>query len=102
MLLAEISIWPMDKGPSVGKYVARCVEVIDRSGLAYRLGPMGTCIEGEMHEVMAVVQRCHEVLARDCDRVTCSIKMDWRRGHTGRLDAKVQSVEDHVGRKLRT
>jgi len=33
MLLAEISIWPMDKGESVGSHVARALDVIDRSGL---------------------------------------------------------------------
>jgi uncharacterized protein (TIGR00106 family) len=102
MLLAEISIWPMDKGESVGQYVARCVEVIDRSGLPYKLGPLGTCVEGELHQVLAVITQCHEVLARDCNRITCTVKMDWRRGRSGRLEEKVRSVEDKVGRKLST
>ena len=31
MLLAEFSIWPMDKGESVSPYVARCLDIIDRS-----------------------------------------------------------------------
>ena len=58
MLLIELSMSPMDQGPSVSKWVARALEIIDRSGLDYRLGPMGTCIEGEWDEVMAVVRRC--------------------------------------------
>ena len=32
MLLAEISLWPMDKGESVGVYVAQVLDVIDKSG----------------------------------------------------------------------
>ena len=101
MLLAEISIWPMDKGVSVSEYVARALDVIDQSGLAYKVGPLGTCVEGEYDEVMRVVKRCHEVLWADSDRIMCNIKMDWRRGTTGRIEGKVRSVEQKLGRKLR-
>ncbi len=102
MLLAEISMWPMDKGESVSPYVARVLDVIDRSGLPYRLGPLGTCIEGEWPAVMAVIQQCYEELAKDSNRIACTVKMDWRRGHSGRLEAKVQSVQDALGRPLQT
>ena len=102
MLLAEFSIWPMDKGESVGQYVARALEIVDRSGLPYKLGPLGTCIEGEYDEVMKVIQQCHEALLKDCHRVTCTIKMDYRKGASNRLEGKVKSVEEKVGRKLRT
>ena len=102
MLLAEFSIWPMDKGESVGKYVARALDIVDRSGLAYKLGPLGTCIEGEWPAVMAVIQQCYEELAKDSNRIACTVKMDWRRGQAGRLESKVQKVEEVVGRKLST
>ena len=102
MLLAEISMWPMDKGQSVGLYVARVLDIIDRSGLAYRLGPLGTCIEGEWDEVMAVVKQCFDALAADSDRVAITMKCDWRKGRSGSLDRKIESVERHLGRKLRT
>ncbi|RYG65906.1 MTH1187 family thiamine-binding protein [bacterium] len=100
MLLAELSIWPMDKGVSVAPYVARALDVIDKSGLAYKVGPLGTCIEGDYDAVMAVVKQCHEALWADSDRVMCSLKMDWRRGKTGRIDGKVDSVEKSLGRSL--
>jgi uncharacterized protein (TIGR00106 family) len=102
MLLAEFSIWPMDKGESVGKYVARALDIVDHSGLPYKLGPLGTCVEGEWPEVMAVIQKCYEELAKDSNRVTCTIKCDWRKGKSGRLDSKVESVQKSVGRKLKT
>ncbi|HEY7119637.1 MAG TPA: MTH1187 family thiamine-binding protein [Tepidisphaeraceae bacterium] len=102
MLLAEFSIWPMDKGESVGKYVARALDIVDRSGLPYKLGPLGTCIEGEWPAVMAVIQRCYEDLSKDSNRIACTVKMDWRRGQSGRLDSKVVSVEETLGRKLKT
>ena len=102
MLLAEISMWPMDKGESVGQYVARLLDVIDRSGLPYKLGPLGTCIEGDFDAVMAVIKQCHEALASDCNRIACTIKMDWRKGSQGAIEKKVKSVEQKVGRKLKT
>ncbi len=102
MLLAEFSIWPMDKGESVGQYVARALDIVDKSGLPYRLGPLGTCIEGEYDDVMRVIQQCHQELLKDSNRVTCTIKMDYRKGATNRLEGKIQSVQDKLGRKLRT
>jgi uncharacterized protein YqgV (UPF0045/DUF77 family) len=42
-----------------------------------------------------------EAIAADCDRVTCSAKLDYRKGHSGRLHAKVESVEQKLGRPLR-
>jgi uncharacterized protein (TIGR00106 family) len=92
----------MDKGESVGVYVARVLDIIDRSGLPYKLGPLGTCIEGEWPQVMAVVQKCYEELAKDCRRVACTLKMDWRKDASGRLQGKVESVEKKLGRKLKT
>jgi uncharacterized protein (TIGR00106 family) len=102
MLLAEFSIWPMDKGESVGAYVARCVDIVDRSGLPYKLGPLGTCIEGEYGEVMAVIALCQRSLEQDCHRFACTIKMVWRAGAAGRLEEKVKSVVDRIGREIRT
>lgn len=102
MLIVELSMSPMGKGESVSPYVARCLDIIDRSGLAYRLGPMGTCIEGEWDEVLGVVRACLDALAKDCDRVSFSIKADWRKGKKSRLDAKVASVVKKVGRRLKS
>lgn len=101
MLLAEFSISPLDKGISLSAYVARSLDIIDRSGLPYRLGPMGTCVEGEWDEVMAVMKACVERMSEDCDRITISFKGDWRRGATGRLEAKVEKVEALLGRALK-
>jgi uncharacterized protein (TIGR00106 family) len=102
MLLAEFSIWPMDKGESVGEYVARCLDIVDRSGLAYKLGPLGTCIEGEWDDVMRVIKQCYQALEKDCNRITCTVKMDYRKNRTGMIQSKVDSVEKKLGRKLKT
>ncbi len=102
MVLLDFSMTPLGKGESVSPYVARCLEVIAASGLDYRLHAMGTTLEGELDQVLDVVRRCFEALQSDCDRISCSIKIDYRRGPGGRLDSKVQKVQALVGRPLRT
>ena len=102
MVLLEFSLYPTDKGESVSDYVKRNLEIIDDSGLPYRLGPMGTTLEGEYDEVMAVVKKCFDRMSEDCGRVACQIKIDYRQGRTGRLDAKVQTLKDKTGRDLAT
>ena len=48
MVLLEFSMSPLGKGDSVSDYVARSLQIIDESGLAYELHAMGTIIEGEV------------------------------------------------------
>jgi len=102
MVLLDFSMTPLGQGESVSPYVARCLEVIAASGLNYRLHAMGTILEGEWDEVFAVVRRCWEVLAPDCARVTCSIRVDYRRGQESRLESKVAKVQELVGKPLQT
>ena len=101
MVLLEFSISPLDKGQRVSSYVARSLEIIEQSGLDYRLHAMGTIIEGELDQVLDVLRRCVEAMATDCDRITCTAKLDFRRGYRGRLESKVKSVEEKLGRELK-
>ncbi len=101
MVLLDFSIFPLDKGESLSAYVARAVDIVDRSGLPYRCHAMGTTIEGDMEPVLDVVRRCLAAMTADCDRVECSIKIDYRKGRAGRLTGKVASVEQKLGRPLR-
>src|SRR5262245_34686174 len=101
MVLLEFSIAPLEKGTSVGEYVARSLKLIDESGLDYRLHAMGTIVEGEIDEVLELLKKCFETMAADCERITCTAKLDYRRGHSGRLNAKVASVEQKLGRPLK-
>ena len=90
--LIDFSIFPLGKGESVSPYVARVVTIIRDSGLQYKVGPMGTTIEGEWDELMAVVTRCFKELKKDCDRIYMSIKIDYREVGSNRIVSKVKSV----------
>ncbi len=95
-VIVELSIFPMDKGVSVSPFVARAVSIIRQSGLPCELTPMGTCIEGEWAEVLAVVDACFRALAGDCDRVYMTMNADWRRDRRNGLAGKTASVEARI------
>ncbi len=99
-VLLEFSMTPLDKGESVSAYVARSLDIIDRSGLPYKLGPMGTTIEGEWEEVMAVVKQCYERMGTDCNRISLVLKADIRKHAENRLSGKITSVEQKLGRSV--
>jgi uncharacterized protein (TIGR00106 family) len=102
MVLVEFSMYPLDKGESLSPYVARSLEIIESSGLEYRLNPMGTVLEGEWDEVFEVIRKCFQRMSEDCNRIAVSIKVDYRKGTRGRLESKIRSVEEKVGKKLKT
>lgn len=102
MAIAEFSITPIGKGTSVGEHVARAVDLVDRSGLPYRVNPMGTVVEGPLDDVVALIVRCHKAVAADCERVSTVIKIDDRKGAKGQLDAKVEGIERRLGRRVKT
>lgn len=101
MVLLEMSIVPLGLGESVSKYVAQCIDLVDRSGLAYELHAMGTIVEGELAEVLDLMRRCIEEIAKSSNRVTCTAKIDYRQGVQGGLKSKVASVEQKLGRPVR-
>lgn len=64
---------------------------------------MGTILEGEWDEAFAVVKACFDQLrATGCSRIGVHLKVDWRDGPSGRLQAKTAKVEQVLGRKLKT
>lgn len=98
-MLAEFSIVPIGAGESVSVYVSECIRIVDESDLDYRLNPMGTVVEGEYDEVMAVISSCHKKVAGMCDRVITTIRIDDRKGAVDTIRSKVESVERKSGKK---
>ena len=102
-VLVEFAMFPTDKGESVSSYVARVLDIIDKSGLDYLLTPMGTIIEAEsLDEVFKVIKESFEALQKDCNRIIINMKVDYRKGKSGRIKTKVKSVEEKAGKVLST
>jgi len=96
-MIAEFSIVPIGVGESVSATVAQAFEVIEASGVAHEHHAMGTNLEGDWDEVMAVIKACRDRLLESSNRVSLSIKIDDRAGATDRLVHKVDSAR----RKMR-
>jgi uncharacterized protein (TIGR00106 family) len=102
MALMEFSMIPLDKGSSFSTYVAGSMKLIDESGLDYRMNPMGTVVEGDWEELIALLTRCYRTLEAISDRILVTVKFDCRKGVSGALDRKIKSVEEKAGRRLKT
>lgn len=102
-VILEFAMFPTDKGSSVSEYVSRILKVVDQSGCAYQLTPMGTIVEeDDLGRLLELVQEAYNQLEPDCDRVYAAIKLDIRKGEGGRMKKKIASVEHRVGKKMRT
>ncbi len=100
-MLAQFSVAPFDKGESLSKYVAEIIDLIDNSGLEYRLGPMSTTVEGDVDDVLELIKACHQRMRLFSRRVITHIAIDDREGATDRLTGKPLSIEEKLGRKIK-
>jgi len=99
-MLASFSISPLGAGEALAKHVAEIVDIIDRSGLPYKLGAMQTTVEGDDSEVMALILQCHRHMRAKAKRVVTHIAIDDREDAKGRLRGKVEDIEKALGRKV--
>ncbi|ROL56177.1 thiamine-binding protein [Bacteroidetes/Chlorobi group bacterium MS-B_bin-24] len=102
MVLVEFAMFPTDKGESVSQYVSQIIDHIDKSGLNYRLTPMGTILEGSWDEVFRVIGECFKILEPQCNRIYSTIKVDYRRGTESRMNAKVDKIKTLLQREIKT
>jgi len=100
MVLLEFSMSPFGKGESLSPYVSRVLNVIDQSGVRYKLTPMGTILEGEWEDVMEVVTNCYKELEKDCNRISTNIRIDYRKGSASRMQQKINSLESKLNKEL--
>jgi uncharacterized protein (TIGR00106 family) len=91
-MIAEFSITPLQT-EHLSKDIAKVAEILKHSGLPYKLGPMGTCVEGDLENVLAAIRRCHEAIASHHERVFTTITIDDRKTHAHHLNDMVTSVE---------
>lgn len=97
-VLAAFSISPSG-GPAVGEdgsvggVVAEVVRMIRDSGLPNETNAMFTNVEGTLEEVLDLLKRCTEYVARVAPRVSVVVKLDVRQGHADAIHRKVATVE---------
>lgn len=99
-VMAEFSVVLVGKGASLSPVIARVLQIVAKSGVHYKVNPMGTVLEGSWDEVMGVIKKCHDEVMKEGDRAVTSIKIDDRKGKEQRMEAKLESVERALGMKV--
>ena len=98
MAIVAVSISPIGAGTSVSRHVAAALRVArEQQRVQVRLDSMFTTLEGELHEVMALIGRMQEaVFEAGAERVSTVIKIDDRRDRATRMQDKVRAVEERL------
>ncbi len=98
-ILMDFAMFPTDKGESVSQYVSKVIDMIRNSGLPYKLNPMGTVIETEtMDQALQIIQKAYEILEPVSNRIYAVAKFDIRKNRSGRLEGKIKSIEQKIGK----
>jgi uncharacterized protein (TIGR00106 family) len=100
-MVVEFSIVPIGRGEELAGPVAKLLDIIDHSGLPYKVTAMGTIVEGEWEAVFALIKECHSKMRQEAGRVMTHIAIDDREGAKGRLEGKVKDIESILHRLLK-
>ena len=98
MAVVFVSITPLGTGtPSVSRYVAGVEKILRGTKLRNQLTAMGTIIEGDLDEILAVIRKMHEhPFTQGAVRVSTLLKIDDRRDKEHTIAGKMKSVEDKL------
>ena len=100
MAIVEVATFPLGtQTPSVSIYVAAVQRILEEAPekIQYQLTPMGTVIEGDLTEILAVIQRMHnQSFAEGAERVYTTIHIDERRDKPASMAQKMKSVEEKL------
>lgn len=98
-VLMEFAMFPTDKGGSVSEYVSKVIEMIRSHAKSYKLTAMGTIVETDSFaEALVVLQKAHDILEPVSDRIYSSANFDVRKNTENRLETKIQSIENKIGK----
>lgn len=94
MAIAEISVVPLGtKTPSVSKYVARAVKVLQQEDVKYETTAMGTIVEADVDKILTIVKRMHEeTFGEGVARVLTTVRIDDRRDKSRGMEDKLASL----------
>jgi uncharacterized protein (TIGR00106 family) len=76
---AELQVVPIGNGVSVRKEITRVVAVLKGHKFILETHASGTNVEGELAEILAVVEEIHEMLHQNgCVRLVSYLKLETR------------------------
>ncbi len=98
MAVVFVTIAPLGTGTSsLSRYVAGVEKILRATKLKHELTAMGTIIESNLDEILAVVREMHEhPFTKGAVRVSTLIKIDDRRDREHTIAGKMRSVEEKL------
>jgi len=100
MAMIEVSVVPVGTPtPSLSQYVAGAVRLLQNEpGIKYELTAMGTIIEGDLEQLLALAARMHRsAFEAGVMRVATTIKIDERRDKPSSMSSKLAAVKSKLG-----
>ena len=104
-VIAEVTFSPLGTAtPSLSKYVTAALSVLgSHPEVKYQLNPMGTVLEGERGDIIAVIEEMNEaIFAAGALRVGTTLKIDERRDKAPSMDHKVNTVLEGLKSEVRS
>ena len=94
-MIAQLSVFPIGEGTSLGRFVKKGVGVIERSGYTYEIGGMSTTVEvPDLNALFDLVKEIHAAhVAEGARRVVIDLKIDDRRDKMATIESKRTSVK---------
>ena len=94
MVLAQLSVYPIGEGVSLGRFVKKGVKIIEESGYPFQVGGMSTSLEvPDLQELFDLVTKIRQAqLDEGAQRVIIELKVDDRRDKQATLRGKIDSV----------
>lgn len=94
MILAQLSVYPVSEGVSMGRFVKKGVKIIEESGFTCQVGGMSTSVEvPTLQDVFDLVKKIHQAqLEEGARRLIVELKIDDRRDKDATLAGKIESV----------
>lgn len=96
-VICELIVVTYDIGPSLSPFVSKVVKLIKQDEkLEHVLTPMGSVVEGDWDDVLALVDRIFKTFADDFERLGITLKVDYRRSKDNRIKGKIASIEEKI------
>ena len=93
-MIAQLSVFPIGEGTSLGRFVRKGVKVIEQSGYKYEIGGMSTAIEvPDLDALFELVKKVHAAhVSEGAQRVVIDLKVDDRRDKKASIESKKSSA----------
>ncbi|MEN8140318.1 MAG: MTH1187 family thiamine-binding protein [Thermodesulfobacteriota bacterium] len=98
MAILQLTIIPLGTATtSVGDHVAQVQRLLEKSGVDFQLNDMGTLIEGDIDQLLAVVRQVYDIpFNHGAQRVVTQMVIDDRRDKEVHIGDKINFVQERL------